>query len=65
MLRLTSLKRREGEEVGEREDDEDSDKSPGAVPALQPEYVEGVQLLQAGKWLSCAIPGKKGKWEWV
>ncbi|KAL2293878.1 hypothetical protein Nmel_007576, partial [Mimus melanotis] len=44
MLRLTSVKRREGEEGEEKEDD---DKSLGAAPAQQPEEVEGVQLLQA------------------
>lgn len=53
MLRLTSVNGREGEEG---EEDEDDDKSPGAAPAQQPQEVEGVQLLQAGKWLSWAIP---------
>uniref|UniRef100_A0A803W7G0 Maestro heat like repeat family member 6 n=1 Tax=Ficedula albicollis TaxID=59894 RepID=A0A803W7G0_FICAL len=42
MIRLTSVKGREGEEGEEEEDD---GKSPGAVPS--PEEVEGVQLLQA------------------
>ncbi|XP_056369401.1 maestro heat-like repeat-containing protein family member 7 isoform X2 [Oenanthe melanoleuca] len=44
MLRLTSVKGREGEEGEEEEGDY---KSPGAVPSPQPEEVEGVQLLQA------------------
>lgn len=49
MPRLTSVKGREGKE-GEGE--EDDDKSSGAAPAQLPEEVEGVQLLQTGKWLS-------------
>lgn len=53
MPRLTSVKGREGKEGEEEEND---DKSPGAAPAQLPEEVEGVQLLQAGKWLSWAIP---------
>ncbi|KAI1239739.1 hypothetical protein IHE44_0011168 [Lamprotornis superbus] len=49
---VSQVKRREGEEGEEEEDD---DKSLGAAPAQQPEEVEGVQLLQAGRWLSWAI----------
>lgn len=50
MLRLISVKQREG---GEGKGEEEDEKSP--APAQQHE-VEGVQVLQAGKWLSWAIP---------
>lgn len=49
MPRLTSVKMRK-----KKEEKGNDDKSP--APAQQPEEVKGVQPLQAGKWLSWAIP---------